>query len=47
MGRVLRRPSPGHDPADLPIFYTSVLGLNKEFIGLIEGALVTVVSLTS
>jgi MFS family permease len=29
----------------LPIFYTSVLGLNKEFIGLIEGALVTVVSL--
>ncbi len=29
----------------LPIFYTSVLGLNKEFIGLIEGALTTVVSL--
>jgi len=29
----------------LPIFYTSVLGLSKEFIGLIEGALTTVVSL--
>jgi MFS family permease len=29
----------------LPIFYTTVLGLNKEFIGLIEGALTTVVSL--
>lgn len=29
----------------LPIFYISVLGLNKEFIGLIEGALTTVVSL--
>lgn len=29
----------------LPVFYTSVLGLNKEFIGLIEGALTTVVSL--
>lgn len=29
----------------LPLFYTSVLGLNKEFIGLIEGALTTVVSL--
>jgi len=29
----------------LPIFYTSVLGLNKEFIGLIEGSLSTVVSL--
>ena len=30
----------------LPIFYTSVLGLNKEFIGLIEGSLTTIVSLT-
>jgi MFS family permease len=29
----------------LPAFYTSVLGLNKEFIGLIEGSLTTVVSL--
>ena len=29
----------------LPLFYTSVLGLNKEFIGLIEGSLTTVVSL--
>lgn len=29
----------------LPVFYTSVLGLNKEFIGLIEGALTTIVSL--
>jgi len=29
----------------LPTFYTSVLGLNKEFIGLIEGSLMTVVSL--
>ncbi len=29
----------------LPLFYTSVLGLNKEFIGLIEGSLMTVVSL--
>ena len=29
----------------LPLFYTSVLGLNKEFIGLIEGLLMTVVSL--
>lgn len=29
----------------LPLFYASVLGLNKEFIGLIEGALTTVVSL--
>jgi MFS family permease len=29
----------------LPLFYASVLGLNKEFIGLIEGALMTVVSL--
>lgn len=29
----------------LPIFYASVLGLNKEFIGLIEGSLMTVVSL--
>lgn len=29
----------------LPIFYTSVLGLNKEFIGLIEGSLTTTVSL--
>jgi MFS family permease len=28
----------------LPLFYASVLGLNKEFIGLIEGALVSVVS---
>ena len=30
---------------NLPIFYRSVLGLNAEFIGLIEGALMTVVSL--
>jgi MFS family permease len=29
----------------LPIFYASILGLNKEFIGLIEGSLMTVVSL--
>ncbi|MBA4383322.1 MAG: MFS transporter [Anaerolinea sp.] len=29
----------------LPVFYTSVLGLNKEFVGLIEGALTTVASL--
>jgi MFS family permease len=29
----------------LPLFYSSVLGLNKEFIGLIEGSLMTVVSL--
>jgi MFS family permease len=29
----------------LPIFYTSVLGLSKEFIGLIEGSLTTMVSL--
>jgi len=29
----------------LPTFYTSVLGLNKEFVGLIEGSLTTVVSL--
>lgn len=29
----------------LPLFYVSVLGLNKEFIGLIEGSLMTVVSL--
>ena len=29
----------------LPTFYTTVLGLNKEFIGLIEGALSTIVSL--
>jgi len=29
----------------LPTFYVSVLGLNKEFIGLIEGSLTTVVSL--
>jgi len=29
----------------LPIFYTSVLGLNKEFIGLIEGLMTSVVSL--
>lgn len=29
----------------LPMFYTAVLGLNKEFIGLIEGALTTLVSL--
>lgn len=29
----------------LPIFYASVLGLPKEFIGLIEGALISVVSL--
>jgi MFS family permease len=29
----------------LPLFYVSVLGLNKEFIGLIEGALTTIVSL--
>jgi len=29
----------------LPLFYTSVLGLNKEFIGLIEGSFTTVVSL--
>ncbi|MBU3927070.1 MAG: MFS transporter [Bacteroidetes bacterium] len=29
----------------LPVFYTSVLGLNKEIIGLIEGALTTVASL--
>jgi MFS family permease len=29
----------------LPIFYSTVLGLNKEFIGLIEGILTTVVSL--
>jgi len=29
----------------LPLFYTSVLGLNKEFVGLIEGSLTTVVSL--
>ncbi|RJQ17907.1 MFS transporter [Candidatus Woesearchaeota archaeon] len=29
----------------LPTFYTSVLGLNKEFIGLIEGSLTTIVSL--
>jgi len=29
----------------LPVFYTSVLGLNKEFIGLIEGSLTTAVSL--
>ena len=30
----------------LPLFYTTVLGLNQEFIGLIEGSLMTVVSLT-
>ncbi len=30
----------------LPIFYASVLGLSKEFIGLIEGSLMTVSSLT-
>lgn len=30
----------------LPIFYTTVLGLNTEFIGLIEGSLMTIVSLT-
>lgn len=30
----------------LPIFYVTVLGLGKEFIGLIEGALTTVVSLS-
>ncbi|HOC30833.1 MAG TPA: MFS transporter, partial [Armatimonadota bacterium] len=29
----------------LPLFYASVLGLSKEFIGLIEGSLMTVVSL--
>lgn len=29
----------------LPIFYSSVLGLSKEFIGLIEGSLTTIVSL--
>jgi MFS family permease len=29
----------------LPTFYTQVLGLNKEFIGLIEGSLTTIVSL--
>ena len=29
----------------LPLFYSSVLGLNKEFIGLIEGSMMTVVSL--
>ncbi len=29
----------------LPTFYTSVLGLSKEFVGLIEGSLTTVVSL--
>jgi len=29
----------------LPLFYSAVLGLNKEFIGLIEGLLTTVVSL--
>ena len=29
----------------LPTFYTSVLGLSKEYIGLIEGALMTMVSL--
>ncbi len=29
----------------LPVFFTSVLGLNKEFIGLIEGSLTTIVSL--
>jgi MFS family permease len=30
----------------LPLFYTSVLGLSKEAVGLIEGSLMTVVSLT-
>lgn len=30
----------------LPLFYTNVLGLSKESVGLIEGALTTVVSLT-
>lgn len=30
----------------LPLFYTKVLGLNKEFVGLIEGLLTTVVSLS-
>lgn len=29
----------------LPLFYSTVLGLNKEFIGMIEGLLTTVVSL--
>lgn len=29
----------------LPLFYATVLGLNKEFIGLIEGSLTTIVSL--
>jgi len=29
----------------LPLFYISVLGINREFIGLIEGALMTIVSL--
>ncbi len=28
----------------LPLFYSTVLGLNKEFIGLIEGSLATIVS---
>jgi len=30
---------------NLPLFYTKVLGLNKEFVGLIEGSLMGVVSL--
>jgi MFS family permease len=30
----------------LPLFYTNVLGLNKEAVGLIEGSLTTTVSLT-
>jgi len=30
----------------LPLFYTAVLGLNKEFVGLIEGSLTTIVSLS-
>ena len=30
----------------LPLFYTKVLGLNKEFVGLIEGLLTSVVSLS-
>lgn len=30
----------------LPLFYTTVLGLSKEFVGLIEGLLTTVVSIS-
>lgn len=46
LGGVLRRLEPGLVQPTLPLFYSNVLGLPKEVIGLIGGVLNTTIALT-